>query len=177
MIDSYTLFGGAIIALVPIGYFYRKPLQEKLIEIVSYGTDMYIELKWKYKLAAETYRITPIKIEDNLCRITNNNQQYMGYIYKNIEYLTKGAIPTVESIDSLLCEGEAISNIIFTGKKLSEDQEKEVNTLISKLAGPLCDFHEDIPTLEDINSLTNGITNNLDSIIVNTEYFKEFLLK
>ena len=60
MIDSYTLVGSAI-ALVPICYFYRKPLQEKLIEIVSYGTDMYIELKWRY-----TNRVTPIKIEENL---------------------------------------------------------------------------------------------------------------
>lgn len=172
MIDSYTLFGGAIIAFVPIGYFYRKPLQEKLIEIVSYGTDMYIELKWKY-----TNRVTPIKIEKNLCEVTNNNQQYQGYIYKNVEYLTKGAIPAVESIDSLLCEGEAISNIIFAGNQISDEQKKEVKSLISKLAGPLCDFHENIPTLEDINCLTNGITSSLDSIIVNTEYFKEFILK
>ena len=79
MIDSYTLFGSAIIALVPIGYFYRKPLQEKLIEIVSYGTDVYIELKWKY-----TDRVTPIKMEENLCKITNNNQQYPGSSYKNV---------------------------------------------------------------------------------------------
>ena len=175
MIDSYTLIGTAIIATIPIGYFYRKTIQEKCVELISLGSDAYIELKWKYGV-----KKSPPMMNDEQCVIAKICEDYTEYFFNESVYITFGAVPSVQSIESLTCEGEAISDIVFTVKKgcldLDETETTKIKKLITKLAGPLCDFHGYDPSLGMVNKICNGIVDNVDNIIVNTEYFKEFIL-
>ena len=177
MLDSYTLIGTAIIASIPIGYLNRKIIKKKLLEILSLGTDAYVELKWKYVNKSVTS--TPILL-DNTCESTKKYDIFNGYKYKDKEYLTLGDIPTIESIEGLLCEDESVSSVILNVKNgcsaLNQSETNEMENLMFKLAGPLCDFHENSLSLNQIKHISNGIAEKLDSVIVNTEYFKEFVL-
>ena len=92
-------------------------------------------------------------------------------------------IPTIRDIDTVYDAEEQITDLEViwknkTNKETETETEKDLKRLITMWAGPLCDFHGDAPDLKTLMTISNEPTFlDIQKIIVNTEYLKEYVLE
>jgi hypothetical protein len=168
---------------VGITYYNWAMVRQKCIWFASRSMDHYVDLKWRFLGDPDVCEhVKDIQLQKRC--ISEKHDGYVVYNYSGNSYITFAPLPpTIYDIESQYNDDEMISSFVVIWKDGSDVEQVEVQRnhllcIIMKLAGPLYDFHNAPPSLAMIKTIdTAPWINNIKKIIINTDYFKEYILE
>jgi hypothetical protein len=157
-------------------YVFRKPVATLVVHAGDQAVNMFVELKWMFK-ASPT--LAPAPSEKQRCESRGSQiDGHNRYVYKGMEYIIRDApIPFQDDIDKVYDPDERITNIKLhktqNGQSEWTQADDTIQVTIKAHAGPLCDFHNSLPTIKNI---LPDLVGEVDSIVVDTENYQHYVI-
>jgi len=178
-LDYHTM--ALLLAASSAGYMYRDVLAAKITDWTLWSIDKCVEIKWWgiAQLRALRNPTSPAPVASSSSS-TIVYGDYNLYSYRNVMYITPFTPLPASDIDQSF-DGETIVDIIVYNTTTESESKSSksaapphIKDLIVALAGPLCDFHGQVPKLEKLQKM--GICGNISKIIVSTDCLREFVI-
>ena len=172
--------------VIGVGYIYKDKLLNRLAVWSSWTVDKYVELKWTLTRTRST-RSTHSTQEQRQDGIREEIVEAGGklYLYRDKVYIMPANIPILSKseIDQSY-DGETITNVTVYRRDGTIENGEELRELLAAYAGPLCDFHGQIPSLQSLHSLQRLQSlhpiwqefASISKIIVNTDCLREYVI-
>ena len=159
---------------------YRTQIIGSTLRSAIWLVDQYVELKWYYLGEPEIGQSIIQQEHEEQCAVIQATATHIIYSYRDNCYITPDTVPPkIYELDQVYDDEERISEIKLyrNGQPLDPPDERLTRTLVA-FAGPLCDFHGKIPSINDIKKHISGPLSELicDKIIVLTANFKEYVI-
>jgi hypothetical protein len=145
-------------------------------DVVNWSVNTYVDAKWMISSLFEEAEPGPTSTSSECpeCQPLFGGSPLRFYQYRNQTYATSGPIPIIEQLDQVYDADERITRIETMPAGIGSDNDAELTRVLTCLAGPLVDFHGQIPKLDLVKSLVSIDLTDVQAITVHTENYSYF---